>query len=277
LIHEMRLFKDPEEIEILRAAVGISGAGHRHGMRQCRPGMLEYELAAEIEHVFRRLGSPSVAYPSIVGGGINGCILHYTENDAELRDGDLVLIDAGAEVGAYAGDITRTLPVNGVFSPAQREVYEVVLASQKVAIAAVQVGRSVTDYHDEAVKVLVDGLLELKILSGSRDAVIEQGSYKAFYMHRTGHWLGMDVHDVGHYRSADQSWRKLEAGMVLTVEPGLYFSPDNPSVPERWRGIGVRIEDDVLVTTGGPDVLSSEVPKEVAEVEAMMAAGWAEG
>ena len=273
LIHEMRLFKDSAEIEILRAAVGISGAGHRHAMRQCQPGMLEYELAAEIEHVFHRLGSPSVAYPSIVGGGANGCILHYTENDAELRDGDLVLIDAGAEVGAYAGDITRTLPVNGVFSPAQREIYEVVLASQEAAIAAMQVGRSVADYHDEAVRVLVDGLLDLKILSGKRDAVIEQGSYKAFYMHRTGHWLGMDVHDVGHYRSADQSWRNLAAGMVLTVEPGLYFSPDNQTVPERWRGIGIRIEDDVLVTANGPDVLSGEVPKGLADVEAMMAAG----
>ena len=273
LIHEMRLFKDPEEVEIMRAAVGISGAGHRHAMRQCQPGMLEYQLAAEIEYVFQRLGATSVAYPSIVGGGINACTLHYTENDAELRDGDLVLIDAGAEVGAYAGDITRTLPVGGVFSSAQREIYEIVLASQEAAISAIQVGRSVAEYHDEAVKVLVDGLLDLKILSGSRDAVIEQGSYKAFYMHRTGHWLGMDVHDVGHYRSADHSWRPLEAGMVLTVEPGLYFSPDNQTVPERWRGVGIRIEDDVLVTANGPDILSSEVPKRVPDIEAMMAAG----
>lgn len=273
LIHEMRLFKDADEIEMMRAAVGISGAGHRHAMRQCQPGMMEYELSAEIEHVFHRLGSPSVAYPSIVGGGVNGCILHYTENNSELQDGDLVLIDAGAEVAGYAGDITRTFPVNGVFSAAQREIYEIVLASQEAGIAAVQVGRSVADYHDEAVKVLVDGLLDLKILNGSRDAVIEQGSYKSFYMHRTGHWLGMDVHDVGHYRQVDQSWRILEPGMVLTVEPGLYFSPDNLLVPERWRGIGIRIEDDVLVTATGPDILSGEVPKKIVDVEAMMAAG----
>lgn len=162
---------------------------------------------------------------------------------------------------------------NGVFSAAQREIYEIVLASQEAGIAAVQVGRSVADYHDEAVKVLVDGLLDLKILNGSRDAVIEQGSYKSFYMHRTGHWLGMDVHDVGHYRQVDQSWRLLEPGMVLTVEPGLYFSPDNLLVPERWRGIGIRIEDDVLVTATGPDILSGEVPKKIVDVEAMMAAG----
>ncbi len=273
LIHEMRLFKDAAEVEIMRAAVGISGAGHRHAMRQCQPGMMEYELCSEIEHVFRRLGSPSVAYPSIVGGGENACILHYTENNAELQDGDLVLIDAGAEVAGYAGDITRTLPVNGIFSTAQREIYEIVLAAQEAGIAAVQAGRPVSDYHDAAVKVLVDGLCALKILSGSRDALIEQGAYKAFYMHGTGHWLGMDVHDVGPYRNADKSWRTLSSGMALTVEPGLYFAPDNQSVPERWRGIGIRIEDDVLVTEAGPDVLSKEVPKKIAEVEAMMAAG----
>ncbi|MBU2737621.1 Xaa-Pro aminopeptidase [Acidithiobacillus concretivorus] len=273
LVHEMRLFKDPVELECMRAAVGISGAGHRHAMRQCQPGMMEYALCSEIEHVFRRLGSPSVAYPSIVGGGENACILHYTENNAELRDGDLVLIDAGAEVAGYAGDITRTFPVNGVYSPAQREIYEIVLAAQEAGIAAVRAGRPVSDYHDEAVKVLVDGLRDLKILSGSRDALIEQGAYKSFYMHGTGHWLGLDVHDVGHYRNKDKTSRKLEPGMVLTVEPGLYFAPANLAVPEKWRGIGIRIEDDVVVTAADPEILSQNVPKKVADIEAMMAAG----
>ncbi|WP_414040131.1 Xaa-Pro aminopeptidase [Acidithiobacillus sp. M4-SHS-6] len=273
LIHEMRLLKDAAELECMRAAVGISGSGHRHAMRQCRPGMMEYALCSEVEHVFRRLGSPSVAYPSIVGGGENACILHYIENNAELRDGDLVLIDAGAEVAGYAGDITRTFPVNGLFSPAQREIYEIVLAGQEAGIAAVRAGRPVSDYHDETVKVLVDGLCDLKILTGNRDALIEQGAYKAFYMHSTGHWLGLDVHDVGQYRRADNSSRPLEPGMVLTVEPGLYFAPANPSVPERWRGIGIRIEDDVVVTAGDPEILSRSVPKKIADIEALMASG----
>ncbi len=273
LIHEMRLFKDAAEAEILRAAVGISGAGHRHAMRSCRPGLTEYQLAAEIEYVFHRLGAPSPSYPSIVGGGVNACILHYTENDDELRDGDLVLIDAGAEVGGYAGDITRTLPVNGHFSPAQREIYELVLASQEAAMAALTVGRAVTDYHDAAVQVLAQGLIDLGILGGSLDQALETGAYKPFYMHRTGHWLGMDVHDVGHYRVNQKEWRALAAGMVLTVEPGLYFAPDNPAVPERWRGIGIRIEDDVLIGADGPEILSADVPKSIAAVEAAMAIG----
>jgi len=273
LLHEMRVIKDPVEQEHLRAAVGISAAGHRHGMRVCRPGMAEYQLQAEIEFVFQRLGARSVAYPSIVGGGVNGCILHYTENGDELADGDLVLVDAGAEYGNYAGDITRSYPVNGVFSPAQREIYELVLASQKAAIAALAPGRSVADYHDAAVAVLVDGLRDLKILKESREAILEQGLYRSFYMHRTGHWLGLDVHDAGSYRQRDGSWRRLEAGMVLTVEPGLYFAPQNPACPERYRGIGIRIEDDCLVTDTGVEILSTAAPKEIEEIEALMAVG----
>ncbi|MGC9127858.1 MAG: aminopeptidase P N-terminal domain-containing protein [Acidithiobacillus sp.] len=273
LLHEMRVIKDPIEQEHLRAAAGISAAGHRHGMRVCRPGMTEYQLQAEIEFVFQRLGARSVAYPSIVGGGVNGCILHYTENSDELLDGDLVLIDAGAEYGNYAGDITRTYPVNGVFSPAQREIYELVLASQKAAIAALVPGRSVADYHEAAVAVLVDGLRDLKILSESREAILEQGLYRSFYMHRTGHWLGLDVHDAGSYRQRDGSWRTLEAGMVVTAEPGLYFAPQHPTCPERYRGIGIRIEDDCLITEAGVEILSAAAPKEIEEIESLMALG----
>ncbi|AIA54330.1 aminopeptidase P N-terminal domain-containing protein [Acidithiobacillus caldus] len=273
LLHEMRVIKDPVEQEHLRAAVGISAAGHRHGMRVCRPGMTEYQLQAEIEFVFQRLGARSVAYPSIVGGGPNACILHYTENRDALADGDLVLVDAGAEYGNYAGDITRSYPVNGVFSPAQREVYALVLASQKAAIAALAPGRSVADYHEAAVAVLVDGLRDLKILSESRETILEQGLYRSFYMHRTGHWLGLDVHDAGSYRQRDGNWRMLEPGMVVTVEPGLYFSLENPACPERYRGIGIRIEDDCLITAEGVEVLSAAAPKEIDEIEALMALG----
>ncbi|MCE5387542.1 MAG: aminopeptidase P N-terminal domain-containing protein [Acidithiobacillus sp.] len=273
LLHEQRLYKDPQEQERLRAAVGLSAAGHRHGMRQCRPGLHEYALQAEIEYVFARQGARSVAYPSIVGSGSNGCILHYTENLAEMQDGDLVLVDAGAELDGYCGDITRTYPVNGIFSPAQRDIYELVLASQLAAIEAVQVGRSVNDYHEAAVGVLVEGLRDLGILQESREEILERQLYRSFYMHRTGHWLGMDVHDVGHYRGQDGQWRLLEEGMVLTVEPGLYFAPDNPATPDRYRGIGIRIEDDILVSKQGPQILSEGAPKSIVEIEELMALG----
>ena len=273
LLHEMRMIKDPAEQEIMRAVTGMSAAGHRHGMRQCHPGMHEYQLQAEIEYVFYRLGASHVAYPSIVGAGANACILHYTENRDPMREGDLVLVDAGAELLGYAGDITRSYPVNGIFSPPQLAVYDVVLKSQIAAIGELQIGRSVAAYHEAAVEVLVDGLRDLGILRESREEILERQLYRSFYMHRTGHWLGMDVHDVGDYRGPDGQWRNLEAGMVLTVEPGLYFSPDCADIPEIYRGIGVRIEDDVLVTLGGPEVLSAGVPKIPEEIEALMALG----
>ncbi|WP_308389144.1 aminopeptidase P N-terminal domain-containing protein [Acidithiobacillus sp. AMEEHan] len=273
-LDEMRLHKDAVERELMRAAAGVSAAGHRHGMRQTRPGMTEYQLQAEIEYVFQRQGAQRLAYSSIVGGGANGCILHYVENRDELRDGDLVLVDAGAEIAGYAGDITRTWPVNGRFSGPQRDIYALVLASQKAAIAAVRIGRPVSDYHDAAVEVLVDGLRELKILPESREEILEKQLYRPFYMHRTGHWLGMDVHDVGAYRQgAEQSWRPLAAGMVLTVEPGLYFAPGQEGVPEAYQGIGIRIEDDLFLDEDGPEILSSAVPKEIDEIEDLMAGG----
>ncbi len=273
LLHEMRLIKDPTEQEIMRAAIGMSAAGHRYGMRQCRPGMHEYQLQAEIEHVFHRLGASHVAYPSIVGAGANACILHYTENRDRMQQGDLVLVDAGAELQGYAGDITRTYPVNGTFSPAQLAVYDLVLKSQLAAIEKLEIGRSVADYHEAAVEILVDGLRDLGILREGREEILERQLYRSFYMHRTGHWLGMDVHDVGAYRSPDGQWRNLEAGMVLTAEPGLYFPPDCADVPEMYRGIGIRIEDDVLVTREGPEILSAGVPKMPADIEDLMALG----
>ncbi|MEL5848786.1 MAG: aminopeptidase P N-terminal domain-containing protein [Candidatus Igneacidithiobacillus chanchocoensis] len=273
-LQEMRLHKDAVEADLMRAAAGVSAAGHRHGMRQTRPGMWEYQLQAEIEYVFQRQGAARLAYSSIVGGGANACILHYVENRDELRDGDLVLVDAGAEIGGYAGDITRTWPVNGRFSGPQREVYALVLASQKAAIAAVQVGRPVSDYHDAAVAVLVDGLRDLGILRQGREEILEKQLYRPFYMHRTGHWLGMDVHDVGAYRQgSEQSWRPLAAGMALTVEPGLYFAPGLEGVPAAYQGIGIRIEDDLLLSEQGAEILSAGVPKEIDEIEDLMAGG----
>lgn len=269
LIHEMRLRKDAAEIELMRRAAGITGAAHRQAMRNCRPGLYEYELEAEIEYVFRRLGANAPAYPSIVGGGANACILHYIENRATLRDGDLVLIDAGAEYDCYAADVTRTFPVNGRFSAEQRALYELVLAAQQAAIEAVRPGNPYHLYHDAAVRVLTEGLIRLGLLQGSLEQCLEKESYKRFYMHRTGHWLGMDVHDVGVYKRQGE-WRLLEPGMVLTVEPGLYVAPDNLDVEARWRGIGIRIEDDVLVTDTGCEVLTRDVPKAVDEIEALM-------
>ena len=269
MIHEMRLFKDDAEIELMRRAGGISGAAHRQAMRVCRPGMYEYELEAELEYVFRRLGATAPAYTSIVGGGTNACVLHYIENSRSLAEGDLVLIDAGAEYGGYAADITRTFPVNGRFSPEQRALYELVLASQQAALDMVRPGNPYNAYHDAAVSVLAQGLLDLGIIRGSLEESLETGSYKTFYMHRTGHWLGMDVHDVGAYKLKGD-WRPLEAGMVLTVEPGLYIAPDAENVDARWRGIGIRIEDDVLVTEIGHDILTKDTPKRIDEIEDLM-------
>lgn len=272
LIDDMRLFKEPYEITRMRQAAQISAAAHIRAMQTVRPNMMEYALEAELCYVFAKHGC-GLAYNSIVGGGDNACILHYTENNAPLRAGDLVLIDAGAELDHYAADITRTFPVNGTFSAAQRALYQLVLEAQLAAIDAVRVGAAWDAPHEVALGVLINGLLALGLLTGTLASVLEDGSYKAFYMHRTSHWLGMDVHDVGNYRdsSDSQQARQLEAGMVLTIEPGLYVAPDNMAVDAKWRGIGIRIEDDVLVTDAGADVLSRDVPKSIADIEALMA------
>ncbi len=272
LLHEMRLIKSAAELRVMARAGEISAAAHCRAMTYCQPGMLEYQLEAEILHEFHREGARAAAYNSIVGGGANGCILHYTENNARLGDGDLVLIDAGCEFEGYAGDITRTFPVNGRFTPEQRALYDVVLNAQTVAINCVRPGNHWNDPHEAAVEVITAGLVELGLLNGSVDDLIEQQAYKPFYMHRTGHWLGMDVHDVGDYK-IDGRWRVLEPGMVMTVEPGIYVSPDNTDVAAKWRGIGIRIEDDVVVSENGCDILTRGVPKDADEIEALMKAG----
>ena len=269
ILDEMRLFKSEDEIKMMQIASDISAEAHTRAMQSVRPGMMEYALEAELNYVFGKNGCvPS--YNSIVGGGANGCILHYVENDQELKDGDLVLIDAACEYQLYASDITRTFPVNGKFSEAQKALYNVVLQAQIAAIDAVRVGHSYQAPHHAAVKIMVQGLLDLGIMQGELDDIIVKESYRQFYMHGTGHWLGLDVHDVGAY-AIDGKWREYEAGMVVTVEPGLYIAPDDASVDEKWRGIGIRIEDDVLVTTAGPRVLTSAVVKTVPEIEALMA------
>lgn len=272
LLHEMRLRKSPAEIRLMRKAAEVSVLAHKRAMACCRPGMYEYQIEAELTHEFMRHGLRYSAYPSIVAGGGNACVLHYTENADALRDGDLLLIDAGAEYGNYAADITRTFPVNGRFSEAQRRLYELVLEAQLAAIDTVRPGKAWIEPHDAAVKTLVKGLVKLGLLAGRVSKLIKDEAYKKFYMHRTGHWLGMDVHDVGEYK-IDDEWRKLEPGMTLTVEPGLYVAPDCLDVEPKWRGIGIRIEDDVLVTKDGCEVLSAGMPKTVAEIEALMEAG----
>ncbi len=269
MLHEMRLIKRAEEIKLMKKAAKISARGHRRAMQSCKPGMMEYEVEAELLYEFKKGGSPSPAYSSIVGGGANACVLHYVENQSQLNDGDMLLIDAGAEVDGYAADITRCFPVNGKFTGEQKAIYELVLASQLAAIEKVKPGNHWNDPHDAAVQVLVAGLRELKLLNGSTDELIEKGEYRKFYMHRTGHWLGMDVHDVGDYK-IENNWRELEPGMVLTVEPGLYIAGGNKKINEKWWNIGIRIEDDVLVTKNGCDVLSKDIPKSVAEIEALM-------
>ncbi len=268
IIHEMRLIKSREEIKTIEKAVAISARAHERAMRNCRPGLREDQVEAELLYEFTHGGSRSVAYPSIVAGGENACIMHYTENTATLRDGDLLLIDAGAEFDCYASDITRTFPVNGRFSPAQKELYEIVLAAQLAAIEMVCPGNHWDDPHQAAVKVMVEGLLEIGLLKGRVETLLKNRSYRKYYMHRTGHWMGMDVHDVGDYKIAGM-WRVLEPGMVLTVEPGLYI-PDTRSVPKKYRNIGIRIEDDVLVTREGHEVLTRAVVKTIDEIEALV-------
>jgi Xaa-Pro aminopeptidase len=265
--HELRLKKSAAEIEILRRAARVSREAHVAAMKRARPGVGENEIDALIDYTFRKLGSTGAAYTNIVAGGANACILHYVENARPLRDGDLVLIDAGAEWDYYASDVTRTFPVNGRFSAEQRAVYEVVLAAQLAAIEHVRPGVSFVSVHERALEVLCAGLVRLGLLGGTAREVIEKETYRRFYMHRTSHWLGLDVHDCGAY-VREKSSRILEASMVLTVEPGLYIAEDDDTVEPRWRGIGVRIEDDVLVTASGREVLTAGIPKSVEEIEA---------
>lgn len=268
-LNELRLFKSGQEIKAMRYAADASVKAHIRAMQFTRPGKFEYEVEAELLHEFMKHGCRSPAYPSIVGGGENGCILHYVENNAKLKDNDLLLIDAGAEYQCYAADITRTFPVNGKFTPAQRALYQVVLDAQYAAIEAVKPGNHWNQPHEAAVKVLTEGLLRLGLLQGNIDQLIDEQAYREFYMHRTGHWLGMDVHDVGDYKIGD-AWRLLEPGMVLTVEPGLYIR-DPQHIDKKWHFIGIRIEDDVLVTKNGHEILTAGAPKEIAEIEALMA------
>jgi Xaa-Pro aminopeptidase len=268
LLHELRLFKEINELNIMRRAATISCEAHRRAMRSTRSGQFEYEVEAEFLHEFCRHGARQAAYTSIVAGGGNACTLHYVGNKARLNDGDLLLIDAGCELEGYASDITRTFPVNGKFSAAQKDVYEIVLASQIAAIAAAVPGNSWNVPHEAALRVLAQGFVDLKLCQGSVDAVLESESYKQFYMHRTGHWLGMDVHDVGEYKIGEQ-WRPLQAGMTLTVEPGCYIRPAD-NVPRELWNIGIRIEDDVLITPEGNEVMTRAAPKTVSEIEELM-------
>ncbi|WP_312239677.1 Xaa-Pro aminopeptidase [Pantoea sp.] len=269
-VHEMRLLKGPEEIDILRRAGQISALAHTRAMEACRPGLFEYHLEGEIHHEFNRHGARFPSYNTIVGSGENACILHYTENESELRDGDLVLIDAGCEFHGYAGDITRTFPVNGKFSPAQRAIYDIVLASLYKALALFRPGISIRSVNDEVVRIMVSGLVELGILQGEVDTLIAEDAHRQFYMHGLGHWLGLDVHDVGNYGTPSRD-RILEPGMVLTIEPGLYIAPD-ADVPAQYRGIGIRIEDDILITETGNENLTDSVVKDAEAIETLMAA-----
>ncbi|NNP71555.1 Xaa-Pro aminopeptidase [Acinetobacter defluvii] len=269
MIDEMRLHKSAKEIELMQIASDISAEAHTRAMQTVQPNMMEYALEAELNYIFGQNGCvPS--YNSIVGGGENGCILHYVENNQPLKDGDLVLIDAACEYELYASDITRTFPVNGKFSPEQKALYQVVLDAQIAAIDAVRIGNSYKEPHHVAVKILVQGLLDLGIMQGDLEEIIETEKYRQFYMHGTGHWLGMDVHDVGTYKHGED-WRLYEEGMVVTVEPGLYIAPDDQTVDVKWRGIGIRIEDDVVATKDGPLVLTKNVVKSVEDIEALMA------
>ncbi|MGC4029819.1 MAG: Xaa-Pro aminopeptidase [Steroidobacteraceae bacterium] len=270
VLHDMRLYKSRTEIALMRESGRIAAAAQLRAMRFCRPGRYEYEIMAELVHEYRRHNADTSYHP-ICGGGANTCILHYNENDAMLRDGDLLLVDAGCEYQYYASDITRTWPVNGRFTPAQRAVYEVVLAAQSAAIARVKPGNHWNEPHEAAVQVITQGLVELGLLKGRVPALIKSEAYRRFYMHRTGHWLGLDVHDVGDYRVGEQ-WRVLEPGMVMTVEPGIYIPAGSRGVPKRFWDIGIRIEDDVAVTADGHEILTDDVPRTVGEIEAAMAA-----
>jgi len=268
-LNELRLFKSAAELRVMKEAGEISARAHVRAMKFSKPGVMEYQLEAEIMHEFQMSGARFAAYNTIVGGGKNGCILHYIENSAALKNGDLVLIDAGCELESYAADITRTFPVNGKFSPEQKALYEICLQAQLDAIAVAKPGNHWNDPHEMTVKVITEGLVKIGLLEGDVDELIKTEAYKEFYMHRAGHWLGMDVHDVGDYKVGGE-WRVLEPGMVLTVEPGIYVAPDNERVAKKWRGIGIRIEDDVVITKDGNEVLTKDVPKTVADIERLM-------
>jgi Xaa-Pro aminopeptidase len=269
IVHEMRLFKSTEELKLMRKAAEVSAKAHIRAMQTCKAGLYEYQIEAEMIHEFVKAGLRSVAYPSIIAGGSNACVLHYTENKDKLQKGELLLIDAGAECEHYASDITRTFPISGRFSDAQKQLYQLVLDAQAAALEQIQPGIAWNQAHDASVRVLTKGLIDLGLLKGRLNKLIQDEKYKQFYMHRIGHWLGMDVHDVGDYKIKDE-WRILEPGMVLTVEPGLYIPKNCNSVDEKWRGIGIRIEDDVLVTKDGHEVITKNTPKTIAEIEALM-------
>ena len=271
IIDEMRLFKDAHELALMQRAADISAAGHLAAQRICKPGMGEWEIEAELLYHFRKSGCQAPAYSAIVAGGANACVLHYINNDQPLHDGDLLLIDAAGEYHGYAADITRTFPVNGRFTSAQRDIHEIVLAAQFAAIDMVKPGNSWNAPHDAALRVLTQGMRDLKLLNGELDGLIEQEAYKPFYMHKTGHWLGRDVHDAGEYK-VNGEWRTLQAGMTLTVEPGLYIRPSE-AAPKAFWNIGIRIEDDVAVTLDGCHVLTSAAPKSVSAIEEVMAHG----
>lgn len=269
ILSEMRLFKSENEMALMRQAAEISVAAHRRAMQVCRQVQWEYELEAEILYEFTRRGSRSPAYDCIVGSGERACILHYTANNGRLKSGDLVLIDAGAEYHNYAADITRTFPVNGQFTPAQRDIYQLVLSAQQAGIACIKPGISWDSIQKTMLKILTAGLVDLGILQGDVDILLSEEAYKPYYMHNSGHWLGLDVHDAGYYK-VNQMWRTLQPGMVLTVEPGLYLSDDIPDLDPYWHNIGVRIEDDILVTEDGYENLTAALPKTIQDIEALM-------
>ncbi|MDC3322974.1 Xaa-Pro aminopeptidase [Gammaproteobacteria bacterium] len=266
ILHEMRLIKESDEMDLMKKAANITTEAHIRAMQSVRPGMYEYQLEAEYLYAFNKNGARSPAYNSIVGGGNNSCILHYVENNAELKDGDLVLVDAGCEYQYYASDVTRTFPVNGKFSPEQREIYSIVLEAHKQSMEQAKPGNKWNLMHEKSVEVIAEGLLSIGLLQGSRDEIIDKGEYSKFYMHRIGHWLGMDVHDVGSYKQ-DGDWRPLEEGMVMTVEPGIYILDSMEGVDDKWKGIGVRIEDDIAITESGFEILTPDVPRTIEEVE----------
>lgn len=270
LLDEMRLYKSSAEQAVMRRSANIAASAHQRAMQKVHPGKMEYEIEAEFLHEFYRFGAQAPAYTSIVAGGANACTLHYNANNARLNDGDLLLIDAGCELDGYASDITRTFPVSGKFSAAQKDVYELVLAAQAAAIAQVRPNQHWNAPHEAALDILVQGFIDFGWCKGSKDAVLESGAYRQFYMHRTGHWLGLDVHDAGEYKDKSGAWRVLEPGMVLTVEPGCYIRPAD-NVPEHFWNIGIRIEDDALVTADGCDILTIAAPKTIADIETVMA------
>ncbi len=267
VLHPLRMIKSQTEIEMIRKAVAISVKAHEKAQEMAQPGRYEYEIQAEIEHTFRSLGADGMAYPSIVASGANACILHYIENNRRIEAGDLLLIDAGCAYGYYNADITRTFPIGGKFDPRQKDIYQLVLEAQLGAIEMVKPGNTYNQYHDKAVEVLVEGLKELKLLQGDSKQIIEEKKYETFYMHRTGHWLGLDVHDVGNYKQDSENWTTFQPGHIVTVEPGIYISPyitpaeGQPDIPDYWKGIGVRIEDDVLVTESSNEVLTEAISK----------------